>query len=230
MSAIVGVAVQRPSSNHGSPWLWVPAFAGTTRDSSIRISNNPTSLRGAKRRSNPCRSKGRVDCFASLAMTLEYDSAFSRRDASEVCREIPCPRNQRAQGMPGAQCARSLAGQKKQAMPVVTVTTVTPEITRHSPHNGFTVSFVLSPVTGLSCHRHLRKLSSARLDTSVGVSGPHDFAVRLKRRSSIAPSASTASRPASVTIASRPSVGRDRDRYTTDLFILKNRIFLRRGA
>ncbi|WP_291570082.1 hypothetical protein, partial [Bradyrhizobium sp.] len=35
----------------------------------------------------------------------------------------------RAQGMPGAQCARSLAGQKKQAMPV-TVTTVTPEITR----------------------------------------------------------------------------------------------------
>ena len=50
--------------------------------------------------------------------------------------------------MPGAQCARSLAGQKKQAMPV-TVTTVTPEITRHSPHNGFTVSFVLSPVTGL---------------------------------------------------------------------------------
>jgi hypothetical protein len=33
---------------------------------------------------------------------------------------------ERAQGMPGAQCARSLAGQKKQAMPV-TVTTVTPE-------------------------------------------------------------------------------------------------------
>src|ERR1700722_12619284 len=44
-----------------------------------------------------------------------------------------------------------------------------------------------------------------KLDTSVGVSGPHDFAVRLKRLSSIAPSASTASRPAPVTIASRPS-------------------------
>jgi hypothetical protein len=47
---------------------------------------------------------------------------------------------------------------EKQAMPVVTVTTVTPEITRHSPRNGFTVSFVLSPVTGLSCHRRLRML------------------------------------------------------------------------
>src|SRR5260221_8226268 len=49
------------------------------------------------------------------------------------------------------------------------------------------------------------KVAFRRLDTSVGVSGPHDFAVRIKRRSSIAPSASTASRPASVTIASRPS-------------------------
>jgi hypothetical protein len=36
-------------------------------------------------------------------------------------------------------------GQKKQPHQQV-VTTVTPEITRHSPRNGFTVSFVLSPV------------------------------------------------------------------------------------
>ena len=79
--------------------------------------------------------------------------------------------------MPGAQCARSLAGQKKQAMPVVTVTTVTPEITRHSPRNGFTVSFVLSPVTGLFCHRR-RRNCFRQLDASVGASGPHDFAVR----------------------------------------------------
>jgi hypothetical protein len=40
-----------------------------------------------------------------------------------------------------------------------------------------TVSFVLSPVTGLFCHRHQRK--TARLDASVGASGPHDFAVRI---------------------------------------------------
>ena len=43
-----------------------------------------------------------------------------------------------------------------------------------------------------------------QLDTSVGASGPHDFAVRLTRRSSAALSASTASRPAAVTIACRP--------------------------
>ena len=41
-----------------------------------------------------------------------------------------------------------------------------------------TVSFVLSPVTGLFCHRHPWRLRH-ELDTSVGVSGPHDFAVRF---------------------------------------------------
>jgi hypothetical protein len=56
-------------------------------------------------------------------------------------------RNQRAQGMPGAQCARSLACKIKKHTSIVT--TVTPEITRHSPRNGFTAYFVLSPVTTL---------------------------------------------------------------------------------
>jgi hypothetical protein len=51
-----------------------------------------------------------------------------------------------------------------------------------------TVSFALSSVTGLSCHRRstdmvfvqarLGRLNLRELDTSVGVSGPHDFAVR----------------------------------------------------
>src|SRR6266436_2763760 len=36
------------------------------------------------------------------------------------------------------------------------VTTVTPEIARHSPRNGFTAYFVLSPATNSSCHRHPR--------------------------------------------------------------------------
>src|SRR6202795_2103667 len=34
------------------------------------------------------------------------------------------------------------------------VTTVTPEIARHSPRNGFTAYFALSPATNSSCHRH----------------------------------------------------------------------------
>jgi hypothetical protein len=41
-----------------------------------------------------------------------------------------------------------------------------------------TVSFVLSPVIGLSCHRHLADIS-AKLDAGVEASGPHDFAVRV---------------------------------------------------
>ena len=43
------------------------------------------------------------------------------------------------------------------------------------------------------------------LDTSVGVPGPHDFAVRISAIRQSA-SASIASRPASVTIAKRPSL------------------------
>jgi hypothetical protein len=40
-----------------------------------------------------------------------------------------------------------------------------------------TAYFVLSPVTGLCCHRRLRNCFR-QLDASVGASGPHDFAVR----------------------------------------------------
>jgi hypothetical protein len=43
-----------------------------------------------------------------------------------------------------------------------------------------TVSFVLSPVIGLSCHRRLAD-TSAKLDAGVEASGPHDFTVRKKR-------------------------------------------------
>jgi hypothetical protein len=41
-----------------------------------------------------------------------------------------------------------------------------------------TASFVLSPVIGLSCHRHLARLL-AKLDAGVEASGPHDFTVRI---------------------------------------------------
>jgi hypothetical protein len=49
-----------------------------------------------------------------------------------------------------------------------------------------TVSFVLSPVTGFLATVISEKLASQKLDASIGASGPHDFAVRLTRRSSIA--------------------------------------------
>src|ERR1700691_1582337 len=48
-----------------------------------------------------------------------------------------------------------------------------------------TVSFGLSPVTGLSCHRRLAD-TSAKLDASVGASGPHDLMYSLFCSQSIA--------------------------------------------
>ena len=69
-----------------------------------------------------------------------------------------------------------------------------------------TVSSALSPVTGLVCHRRRRNCFH-RLDTGVGVSGPHGFAVRKISAFVNALLASTASHaPTSVTIAKRPSV------------------------
>jgi hypothetical protein len=41
-----------------------------------------------------------------------------------------------------------------------------------------TVSFVLSPVIGLFCHRRFAK-NPRNLNASVEASGPHDFAVRF---------------------------------------------------
>jgi hypothetical protein len=64
----------------------------------------------------------------------------------------------------------------------------------------------LSSVTGLSCHRRFSGYP-AKLDTSVGVSGPHDFAVRSSAIRLLTLLASIASNPASVTIAKRPFVG-----------------------
>ena len=67
--------------------------------------------------------------------------------------------------------------------------------TRHSPRNGFTAYFVISPAIGLSCHRHQRDAKHRRqLDAGVEASGPYDFAVRKPVLSSAAPPASTASR------------------------------------
>ena len=86
--------------------------------------------------------------------------------------------------MPGARCARSLVCDIKTKHTSI-VTTVTPETPGIPRAMVLTVSFVLSPVTGLFCHRRRRKVVFRKLDTSVGAPGPHDFAVRLTRRSSL---------------------------------------------
>src|ERR1700738_3938960 len=90
-----------------------------------------------------------------------------------------------------------------------------------------TVSFVLSPVIGLVCHRRLRFFSQPWRRR------PGVRTTRLRRPrqrdSSSAPPASTASRPASVTIAIRPSGGRDGGGYRSDLGQAGTEIFLKMG-
>src|SRR5512140_2893773 len=95
------------------------------------------------------------------------------------------------------------------------VSQVTPEIARHSPRNGFTTYFVLSPVTGFlatvacGCFR--------QLDASVGASGPHDFAVRV---SAFVKSATRVHRIPPRIRDDRETplgVGRDRGGYRSDL-------------
>jgi hypothetical protein len=66
------------------------------------------------------------------------------------------------------------------------------------------------------------KLASQELDTSVGVSGPHDFAVRFKRRSSRVAKASTASHPAFVTTRT-PLLSRPDGAENTQFLIFRNR-------
>jgi hypothetical protein len=113
------------------------------------------------------------------------------------------PSHQRAQGMPGARRARSLACKNKKAHEqVTTVTPKTPGIPRAMV---LTVSFALSRVTGLVCHPRPRKLPSADLTPASGRQDHTTSPSALSAPRRCALWASTASRPASVTIASRPS-------------------------
>jgi hypothetical protein len=137
--------------------------------------------------------KGRLDCFVAslLAMTVRHKLSFSRHTAPEVCN---CVRPKGKEGAGNAGCPMHPWSAQN-----AVVSHRFTGLNRHSLHNGFTASFVLSPATGLSCHRRLAS-NPARLDASVGASGPHDFAVRNECRSSRAKGArniiaATASHP-----------------------------------
>jgi hypothetical protein len=117
--------------------------------------------------------------------------------------------------MPDARSARSLACKiKKHTSIATTVTPESPDIPRAMV---LTAYIVLSPVTGLSCHRRLRRVTSAQLDTSVGVSGPHALAVRTGNVRRTLPPASTASRPTSVTTRTPLLSRRDAVKSAADL-------------
>jgi hypothetical protein len=93
--------------------------------------------------------------------------------------------------MPGARSTRSLACE-------IESTRVSHHghtgITRHSPRNGFNAYNALSRCPGLLAT--VACASYRKLDPSVARSRPHALAVRRIAPSSLAPPASTASRPA----------------------------------
>jgi hypothetical protein len=103
---------------------------------------------------------------------------------------------------------------------------VQPSKTRLSPRNGFTVSFVLSPVTGLFCHRRFADRST-KLDASVGASRPHDFAVRNGMLRLCTPMRPSHPAPTFVTIAKRPSY-RDRMCGVVEVICQRKQNFARR--
>ena len=74
-----------------------------------------------------------------------------------------------------------------------------------------------------------RSHSRAKLDASVGASGPHDFAVRAAHRRQVRTSASTASRSDVRDVAQRPWRSRMATRYKCDLRTSESEIFLRAG-
>src|SRR6202043_2100793 len=133
---------------------------------------------------------------------------------------------QRAQGMTGARCARSRAWS-------VVNTRVS-----HRGHTGkrpaFPAQWFYGLFRALPGDRACLPPSSAEMASAnlMPASGHQDHTTSPSASSalsSLAPPASIASRPAAVTIACRPSVGRDGGGYRSDLGQERTGIFLREG-
>src|SRR6516164_2589016 len=106
------------------------------------------------------------------------------------------------------------------------------ETIRHSLRDGFTVSFVLSPETWLFCLRHRRDAKHRRrLDTCLGVSRPHDFAVRVDIARPATSTRPSHPAPRFVTIGRNVPLSRDRMARTSiyDLPDEQSGIFFARG-
>ena len=116
--------------------------------------------------------------FGAIGHWVNRDSQLrSRGSISPECCQFVVPLlEKRAQGKPGADCARSPVC-KKCAMKAHGLTTGTAETSRLSPRNGFT-AYTRSPRgSGLSCPRCQWEDSRQR-SARVAAPGPHDFAVR----------------------------------------------------
>jgi hypothetical protein len=179
-----------------------------------KFSNSLTTSLRAKR-SNPLRRRKKAGLLRRFAPRNDEKTQF-RILAACFARGLPetsRPSKQRAQGMPGARCARSPAGRKK--CHASSRRHGHTGLTRHSPRNGFTVSFVLSPVIRIWLTPSSADNSTDLTPTSRRqdhTTSPSASALFVKSAS-----ASTASRLTSVTIAKRPSDRAGRNRYIAAL-------------
>ena len=107
-------------------------------------------------------------------------------------------RESRVPTAPAVSCAKSCAFGAHEH-------TGSAETARPSPRNGFTAYFVLSPVSGLFCHRHLQDRSTSLAPASRRQD--HTTSPYASVQSSAEPKRPSHSGPRIVTIAKRPSDG-----------------------
>jgi hypothetical protein len=168
--------------------------------------------KGAKRRAHHVLSSSRDGGHASLCppYSSRHTSVPSRHDLPEACERHPgkiggrreCRMLSRTRGLVCNKESTRVRNHRSA------------EINRHSLRDGLPAYSVLSPVSGLCSHR-CRQISACRarradiaicqLDTSVGVSGPHAFAVRVRIARPAIPTRPSHPAPTFVTIAIRPS-------------------------
>ena len=157
----------------------------------------------------------------------KHTSAISRRDSPELCYPLSPPKNQRAQGRPGARCTRGLVC--KCTRECAHEHTGPAESIRPSLRNGFTAYVVIFPVSrALLPPSPLRNSFLKNLAPASGARTTR-FCRTLEPRASGVTPASTASCPASVTIASAPLSEQDGQGYRVIWFSDKQKYFCKGG-
>ena len=112
-------------------------------------------------------------------MTRKQSSAFPRRVFARVLPVRLALLERRAQGKPGADCARSPVCEECYRKAHGLNYRYSQDIPAF-PAQWLYGLYVLSPVSGVSCHRRRQDIFH-QLDATVAAPGPHDFAVRCER-------------------------------------------------
>ena len=155
------------------------------------------------------------------------NSTISRRVSPELCQRISLPSTQRALGgrAPDAPDSRVCNGVVVEGTRVSQVTPESPGTPRAMVYG----LYLLSSVSPALLPPSLARLD-ANLTPALGVSGPHDFAVRFRHPGQGAPSASTASPSRTDDLGQCPS---EWDGMAIDIVrfsLLENRNIFPRGA